>query len=59
MNKLKKSEIFLIVFLIPTVYPIEFDRLLYLVKVVCFLLYIGLTIYRIKKGGIENEKVRK
>ena len=59
MNKLKKSEIFLIVFLIPTVYPIEFDRLWYLVMVVCFLLYIGLTIYRIKKGGIENEKVRK
>ena len=59
MNKLKKSEIFLIVFLITTLYPIEFDRLWYLVKVVCFLLYIGLTIYRRKKGGIENEKVRK
>lgn len=59
MNKLKKSEIFLIVFFITTLYPIEFDRLWYLVKVVCFLLYIGLTIYRIKKGGIENEKVRK
>lgn len=59
MNKLKKSEIFLIVFLITGLYPIEFDRLWYLVKVVCLLLYIGLTIYRIKKGGIENEKVRK
>lgn len=59
MNKLKKSEIFLIVFLITTLYPIEFDRLWYLVKVVCFLLYIGLMIYRIKKGGTENEIVRK
>lgn len=59
MNKLKKSEIFLIVFLITGLYPIEFDKVWYLVKVVCFLLYIRLTIYRIKKGGIENEKVRK
>ena len=59
MNELKKSEIFLIVFLITGLYPIEFDKVWYLVKVVCFLLYIGLTIYRIKKGGSETEKVRK
>ena len=59
MNKLKKSEIFLIVFLITGLYPIEFDKVWYLVKVVCFLLYIGLMIYRIKKGGTENEIVRK
>ena len=59
MNKLKKSEIFLIVFLITGLYPIEFDRLWYLVKVVCFLLYIGLIIYRIKKVDATDEKVRK
>ena len=59
MNKLKKSEIFLIVFLIAGLYPIEFDKVGYLVKVVCFLLYIGLTIYRIKKVDATDEKVRK
>ena len=59
MNKLKKSEIFLIVFFTTTLYPIEFDRLWCLVKVVCFLLYIGLTIYRIKKVDATDEKVRK
>ena len=59
MNKLRKSEIFLIVFLITTLYPIEFDRLWYLVKVVCFVLYIGLTIYTIKKVDATDEKVRK
>ena len=59
MNKLKKSEIFLIVFLITWLYPIEFDKVWYLVKVVCFLLYIGLTIYRIKKVDATDEKVRK
>lgn len=30
MNKLKKSEIFLIVFLITGLYPIEFDKVWYL-----------------------------
>ena len=59
MNKLKKSEIFLIVFLITGLYPIEFDKVWYLVKVVCFLLSIGLTIYRIKKVDATDEKVRK
>ena len=49
MNKLKKSEIFLIVFLITGLYPIEFDKVL----------YIGLTIYRIKKVDATDEKVRK
>ena len=59
MNKLKKSEIFLIVVLITGLYHIEFDKVWYLVKVVCFLLYIGLTIYRIKKVDATDEKVRK
>lgn len=59
MNKLKNSEIFLIVFLITGLYPIEFDKVWYLVKVVCFLLYIGITIYRIKKVDATDEKVRK
>lgn len=60
MNSLKFSEILIIVLYLTILYPVSYS-LWYLVKVICFIVYISTLIYKysFKKEQHQNEELKK